>query len=223
MASYLVSPHISKCQATFTVCEMLIRICLWYGMLSGCHLGAGQDKFLKLSCDAGLQSIFTRLSLSEFWSSCCDEYPQQCEMAVKTIPFNSTYLRVCIFTFDKDKIPKQAQLRKHAPNVLVTLSSSFWPDSCEKAGAPFALECWFFFFLRYFCGWLGLSFICGLWSACRLRSILPLSSYWECNLLPKWGYSLLSVWGSRHCSSSLLEVQQKNLNKNKKWKKKETW
>ncbi|XP_060772998.1 SCAN domain-containing protein 3-like [Neoarius graeffei] len=52
-----------------------------------------QDKLLELSCDAGLQLRFGRLSLSEFWLSCCDEYPQLSEMAVKTLmPFHSTYL-----------------------------------------------------------------------------------------------------------------------------------
>uniref|UniRef100_A0A3B3RDU7 HAT C-terminal dimerisation domain-containing protein n=1 Tax=Paramormyrops kingsleyae TaxID=1676925 RepID=A0A3B3RDU7_9TELE len=59
-----------------------------------------QDKLLELSCDAGLQSRFGRLSLSEFWLSYYEEYPQLTEMAVKTIlPFHSTYL--CETTFSQ--------------------------------------------------------------------------------------------------------------------------
>lgn len=91
-----------------------------------------QDKLLELWCDAGLQSRFGWLSLSEFWLSYYDENPKLTEMAVKTIlPFHSTYL---CETIHENKGQKQAALRKNVPSGCVSVPSSSRPVSGEKAG-----------------------------------------------------------------------------------------
>lgn len=52
-----------------------------------------EDKLLELSCDEGLRIRFNEMCIQEFWLACCGEYPELCDIAVKTLlPFHSTYL-----------------------------------------------------------------------------------------------------------------------------------